>query len=374
MTTNGTLQADSLSPSPFTYYRGRVGLYALLKALGIGPGDEVATQAFTCVAVPEGIMAAGARPVFVDLEPGGLNLSPDDLRRKLTPRTKAIVVQHTFGIPARIDLVMSISSERSLPVLEDCCHTHHATFHGQRLGTFGAGSFCSYEWGKPVVLGVGGSIEVNDPELRHRIDEQYRKFSAPPPARAIKVAIQKIVFDALLSPRTYWMLKDGFRRLSRAGMVEGNYHPMGEGKISDDFRWRMLPALERNYRREFTQRVSAFTSHSRWISAAYSAGLHSGAAQIPLVPAGAEPVYARYPLLVADKARLVSRAREQGIEVSDWYSTPVHPLVESEWPLVHYEAGSCPEAEIRVGQIVSLPTYGRVTLKHVEKLMTVVNE
>ncbi|HIE26284.1 TPA: hypothetical protein EYP66_03250, partial [Candidatus Poribacteria bacterium] len=86
-----------------TFFRGRVALYAILKALNIGPGDEVATQAFTCVAVPEGIMASGARPVWVDIEVDGYNMDAEDLRRKLTLRTRAIIVQHTYGIPADMD-------------------------------------------------------------------------------------------------------------------------------------------------------------------------------------------------------------------------------------------------------------------------------
>ena len=77
------------------YFRGRVALYALLKALDVGPGDEVATQAFTCVAVPEAIMATGASPIYVDLEPTGFNMDVGDLQHKITSRTRAIIVQHT---------------------------------------------------------------------------------------------------------------------------------------------------------------------------------------------------------------------------------------------------------------------------------------
>ncbi|HUQ48649.1 MAG TPA: DegT/DnrJ/EryC1/StrS family aminotransferase, partial [Gemmatimonadaceae bacterium] len=79
----------------FTYFRGRVALAAILKALGVTTGDEVLLQAFTCVAVPEAIISIGAIPVYVDVEPGGINMDADDLSAKIGNATKAVIVQHS---------------------------------------------------------------------------------------------------------------------------------------------------------------------------------------------------------------------------------------------------------------------------------------
>ena len=138
------------------YFRGRVALYALLKALKVGKGDEVAMQAFTCVANPEAVMAIGALPIYVDVEVDGVNMDPGDLEGKITSRTRAIVIQHTFGIPADIAPLRAIAKRNNIPVIEDCCHTLASRYDGQTVGSFGIGSYYSFEWGKPLVAGIGG--------------------------------------------------------------------------------------------------------------------------------------------------------------------------------------------------------------------------
>ena len=109
--------------SKYTYFRGRVGLYAILKALDIHKDDEIAIQAFTCLAVPEAILAIGAKPSYIDIKPMQFNMSVSDLANKITPQTKAIVVQHTYGIPANMDEITEIAEKFNIPIIEDCCHT-----------------------------------------------------------------------------------------------------------------------------------------------------------------------------------------------------------------------------------------------------------
>lgn len=358
------------SSTPFAgrhvFFRGRVGLYAILQSLGIGAGDEVATQAFTCIAVPEGIMASRARPVFVDIEADGVNMDPADLQRKLTPSTKAIVIQHTFGIPARLDALLSIAKARGLPVIEDCCHSHNSKYNGQLLGSFGDAAFFSYEWGKPMVLGLGGSVRTNQPKLARRLDEVYSDFVAPSANLRYKILAQKLAFDVLLNPRRFWPVRDTFRRLSRLGLAKGNYNPVGTGEIADDFKLRMLADLERKYHSSYQSATVAFAEHSRKIAELYQNGLTGRRIRLPQLPAEADTVFARFPLLVDDKPRLLAAARAARVEMADWYATPIHPLQREEWHLVHYSADSCPQAEQRAQSLVSLPTYPRVAIPHVD--------
>ena len=348
------------------YFRGRVGLYAILKAMGIGAGHDVATQAFTCIAVPEGIMATGAKPKFIDIEPDGLNMDPADLSRKLTPATKAIVVQHTFGIPARIDEIMRIAHAKGIPIIEDCCHSHSSRYQGRLLGSFGEAAFFSYEWGKPMVLGLGGSVRANQPELERRLDEAFAAFTTPGWKVQGKVRLQKFAFDTLLTPRRYWFVRDSFRRLSRLGLAKGNYNPLDAGTMADDFRWRMLPDLEVSYHRTYSRQTTEFAEHSKMVAGLYAQPRSGGEIRAPNIPAGSETVFARFPLLVKNKPRLLAEARKAGVEVADWYATPVHPLSPADWHLVNYTGGSCPQAEQRAQSIVSLPTYTRVSRGHIE--------
>ena len=178
---------DSNPISEFTFFRGRVALYAILKAAELKPGASVALQAFTCVAVPEALLAAGMRPVYIDVIEGGYTMDPADLRRKMTPEVGAIVVQHTFGIPTDVPEMRRIACADNRPFIEDCCHTYLSTVSGQRVGTLGEASFYSFEWGKPIVAGMGGSAVANDGELRKNLKEQYSKRVPPPVHRNLRI-------------------------------------------------------------------------------------------------------------------------------------------------------------------------------------------
>ena len=105
----------------FTFNSGRTALFAILKAFSIGPDDEVLLQAFTCVAVPNSIIWVGEKPIYIDIDES-LNIDPTDIERKITVHTKAIIVQHTFGIPAQMDAIIRIARKHHLILIEDCAH------------------------------------------------------------------------------------------------------------------------------------------------------------------------------------------------------------------------------------------------------------
>ena len=128
-------QADIIAvQNGFGFLRGRVALAALLKALNIGKGCAVAIQAFTCSALAEAVLSVGATPVWVDIEPDSFTMDADDLAKKISPQTKAIVIQHSYGIPASMDELCALAVKHNIPVIEDCCHTQ--TGHTIR-GCFG---------------------------------------------------------------------------------------------------------------------------------------------------------------------------------------------------------------------------------------------
>lgn len=354
-----------------TFYRGRVGLFAILKALGIGQGDRVATQAFTCLAVPEGIMATGATPLFVDTEKGGVNICPNDLAAKLDSSVKAVVVQHTFGIPAQLGPIRKLLEERGIPMIEDCCHTFASTYVNQLVGTFGVGAFYSFEWGKPIVAGIGGSAIVNDPELRKKVSDYYDTLDEPSWKRVLKVQLQYWAFEKLYRPETYWKVRSTFRKLSKAGAAEGNYNPT-EG-VAEDFHLKMAKPLHDRLVEKLND-AQAVVERANHLARQYAAGLPEGGFVRPLVPEGAVPVYARYPLFCLEKQRVLAKAEETGVEIADWYTTPVHPLGREEWHHVHLEPGSCPRAESLSDQIISLPINQKVKPADVEKTLRLMKE
>jgi len=350
------------------YYRGRVGLHAILKALGVGRDDEVAIQAFTCVAVPEAIMALRARCRFVDIERHGVNMDPDDLQRKLTGKTCAIVVQHTFGIPARLDAIFRIADERGLPVIGDCCHALVSRFGGKNVRDFGVASFFSYEWGKPIVAGIGGSVLANDPSLRRRLEHAHACLRDPPSARELKTSLQYVGFKNLYSPATYWMARSVFRALSRTGVFVGSFNELdnGNGVASPEFGWKMGRGRLRLVRNGL-RRIEYLALRARAIAAAYDRLIDSPSLERPLRPEGSEAILARYPIFVDDKEALLARAHEAGVEAAPWYATPVHPLEQRHWGSVGYDYESCPNAERNSRRVISLPIGPTVTRTSIER-------
>ncbi len=356
-----------------TYYRGRVALSALLKALSIGPEDSVAIQAFTCAAVSEGVMSTGARPLYVDIESDGFNMDPDSLAERITPDTRAIVVQHTFGIPAQMDRIMGVAERNGIPVIEDCCHSFLSTYNGQAIGTFGVGSFYLFEWGKPIVVGLGGSAAVNDPVIQEKIQSAYTGYRMPDFKRQLKLEMQYHGFGALYWPRFYWPVRSAFHALSTLGAAEGNFNDLdNQEEVAEDFSFRLSAHLQRRLEKKIDS-IDRHATHSRKLVAAYSEQIDNDSIQQPKQRQEANTVYARYPLRVAHKKTILKRARKANVELAEWYSTPVHPLKGRELEAVCYQTGSCPRAETRASEVISLPTHNRVSLQFVKRAARFLN-
>lgn len=350
-----------------TFYRGRVALYAILKGLGIGVGDQVVTQAFTCVAVPEAIMASGARPIYSDIGSNGFNMDAGDLESKITPKTRAVVVQHTFGIPADMERIKQIADKAKIPIIEDCCHTFVSMYKGKMVGSFGVGSFYSFEWGKPVVAGIGGSAIINESDLNGKIQSQYKDFKFPSTLKLLRIQLQYFGFKLLYRPSLYWLIRDIFHMVGSMGAAESNYNPVQENQVAEDFCLKMPKPLQRRIARKLCN-LDELTRYSRWVSNEYELKIKSNQVRHPKIAPDCEVVFVRYPLLVNDKGMLLEQARKAKVELANWYSSPIHPLTGKDLDLVRYEIGSCPNAEKRCKQVVTLPTHMAVKNKDVKRI------
>lgn len=151
---------------------GTAALRVALAALGIGPGDEVITQGFTFVATWEAILECGALPVFTEVDES-LTMDPQDLLRKITARTKAIIPVHMLGAPAAIDEIVKIANEHGIPVIEDTAQACGGTFRGKKLGSFGAMGTFSFDPVKTITTGEGGMVITNDAALHQNCAEYH---------------------------------------------------------------------------------------------------------------------------------------------------------------------------------------------------------
>ena len=142
---------------------GTDSIEILLKAFGIGPGDEVIVPAHTWISTAEAVNNVGATPIFADTHPRYYTILPEDIRKRLTPRTKAIIPVHLYGLPAEMDEIMEIAREHKLKVLEDCAQAHGALYKGKKVGTIGhAGSFSFYPGKNLGAYGDAGCMVTND--------------------------------------------------------------------------------------------------------------------------------------------------------------------------------------------------------------------
>lgn len=149
---------------------GTDALWLALLALGIGPGDEVVTVPMTFMATVEAITYTGARPVFVDVDRATYTMDPRLLELAITPRTRAIIPVHLYGQMADMEPILAIARRHGIPVVEDACQAHGATYHGKRAGACGElGCFSFYPGKNLGALGEGGAVVTDNDELARKI-------------------------------------------------------------------------------------------------------------------------------------------------------------------------------------------------------------
>ena len=147
---------------------GTSAIHSAMFGLGIGPGDEVITPTYNwiCSIAPAPMLMA--RPVFCEIDPRTLMIDPEDARRRITERTKAIVAVHLWGNVCDMDALMKLSEETGVAIIEDCSHAHGATYKGRPCGSIGHVGAWSLQGSKPASAGEGGMVATNDVEIFER--------------------------------------------------------------------------------------------------------------------------------------------------------------------------------------------------------------
>src|SRR5271166_3384763 len=147
---------------------GTAALHIAVAAAGIGPGDEVITSAFTFLASALAVLHQNAVPVFADIDPVTFNISPAEIERKITPRTRAIMPVHIHGLPADMDEILAIARKHNLIVIEDAAQSHGATYKGRKVGAIGDMGAFSVQSSKNLSAGEGGLFVTNSDAFHER--------------------------------------------------------------------------------------------------------------------------------------------------------------------------------------------------------------
>jgi dTDP-4-amino-4,6-dideoxygalactose transaminase len=302
---------------------GTSALHLALLACGIGKGDEVITVPFTFVATAAAIEYAGARPVFVDIEPRYYGMDPASIEAAITPRTKAIMPVHLYGQPADMDPILDIARRRGLVVIEDACQSHGAEYNGRRCGSMGAiGCFSFYPGKNLGAYGEGGAAVTDDPALA----------------------------DAMRTMRSWG------ERVRYEHAVRGFNYRM------DGIQGAVLGVKLRH--------LEAWTEARRSRAAVYRQRLAGSGIVLPEERPGSRHVFHVYAVRLRQRDAWRARLTASGIGTGVHYPIPIH--LQEGYRDLGYSAGDFPVSEAVASEVLSLPMYPELTDAQVETIASVI--
>ncbi len=357
----------------YYFFKGRVALYAILKSMGIKEGDEVILPGFSCVVVPNAIIYLGAKPIYVDIEPTTYNIDPDKIEEKITVDTKAIIAQHTFGIPADMNKITAIAKRHNLYVIEDSCHSVGSRFKGQEVGSFGDAAFFSSQWSKPVTTGLGGWAMINNFLLFQNMEGVYQELKSPSLRESLLLRLQYHIYSAVFRPSLFWTIQSTYRMLSRYGITIGSStNEELECRMPDGYEKKMTQ-WQRNMLARKLGEIERLNSHRREMASLYENLLKNKGMQSVNLPDEYDPTFLRYPVLVKNKRDVLVAAKKRRIELGDWFLSPVHPNLE-QWEKEGYQRGMCPIGEHICKHIINLPTHLGINVEEAERIVEFISE
>lgn len=345
---------------------GRFALLYSLQSLGIKEGDEILLQAFTCVAVPNAVLWTGAKPVYVDIL-DSFTIDARDLEKKITPYSKAIIVQHTFGIPADMNLIGKIAKQHNLFVIEDCAHTIGGEFHGKKLGNFSDVSIFSFGRDKAVSCIFGGMALTSNKKIGYALEQTEKSLSYPSLMWIFQQLLHPVAFFIILPFYGVGIGKIILFFLQKLHLLS---IPVARGEKQGE-RPHTLGKKMPNALAELAlfqlKRVLQFNARRKKIASEYVQKLNvlrAGTWYKNIVP------FLRFPLVVEKREEMLNFFRSKKIYVGKWYSEVVDPK-GADLKQVFYKTGSCPNAEYIAKHILNLPTYPTMTDLDVKNVINV---
>ena len=301
---------------------GTSALHLALRCLDIGPGDEVITVSMTFIGTAWPVSYVGATPVFVDIDPARRTMSPTALEAAITPRTKAIIPVHLYGMPAEMDRIMAIAEQHRLPVIEDAAQAHGARYRGKRVGQFGKIACFSFYPSKNLgAYGEGGALVTNDASIARR-------------ARSLRDHAQS---------QKYLHAEIGY-----------NYR-------MDSFQAAVL-AIKLTRLDEWN---AARTKRAEY----YMELLKNSSYTLPMHFSDSECVWHCYVIQTPERDRVRSGLRDVGIETAVHYPVPVH--LQKAYAHLGYRAGDLRVTEKLCEQCLSLPLYPELSREQISTVASI---
>ncbi|MDD5098104.1 MAG: aminotransferase class V-fold PLP-dependent enzyme [Candidatus Pacebacteria bacterium] len=355
----------------FSFNSGRSSLIAILNSMKISRGDEIIVQAFTCNAAVNPIISVGAKPVFVDIN-DALNIDSKKIKEKITAKTKAVMIQHTFGYPAQIDEIKKICEDNNIYLIEDCAHALGAKYKDRYCGSFGDASFFSFGRDKVISSVYGGMVVVNNDKLTYEVIAFKEKIEQPSSLWILQQLLHPVLMNMFVLPLYGSIigkaLLAGFLNLSILSKAVTKQENVGV--LPNYFPKRMpngLATLALNQ----IKKIDIMNGHREEIAELYRQSLERND-RFKIVfkkDDNIKPVFLKFPVLVYDQKRAIERMRENNIYLNDGWMESVVAPPKTSLDKVCYFVGSCPRAEKIVKAIVSLPTHVNISRYDAEKII-----
>ena len=295
---------------------GTDALMLALMAAGVKSGDEVITTPFTFVATASAIVRAGATPVFADIDPQSYNLAPESVAQAITPRTRAIIPVHLFGLPAQMETIMDLAESHGLTVIEDAAQAIGATHRGRKVGTIGAMGCISFFPSKNLGgAGDGGIITTNNPDHADRL-------------RLLRV--------------------HGSRQ-------KYQYEILGTNSRLDALQAAILRVKLRHLN-DWTERRRRNAARYRRL---FADSRVANNLMLPTEPDGIRHVYNQFTVSCAGRDHLREHLHREGIPSEIYYPHPLH--LQPAFAYLGYKKGSLRNAEAAAREVLSLPIYPELT-------------
>jgi len=354
-----------------SFGRGRVALYAILKALGVGPGDEVIIPAYTCFVVPNAVHFAGARPVYVDIELSTFNMDIEKVKDKITPNTKVIVPHHLFGQPLDMKPLSELAEDAGLFVVEDCAQALGAKYEGKKVGTIGDGAFFSFDFSKNITTGQGGMAVTNSSSLAEKLREIQNSFPFPSKTYVYSKGLALIRGTYLLEPSASLTRALIGEILSKYVTVTSDFRYITREKSQSTMSDAHLFCLANSLAKIGVfqlRRVDYFNERRVEIAKQYNELLlELGFSPVHVIP-NVDHVFLRYALRAKSSREFGKLFKRHQIVLGNWFDYVVHPY-SAQRKILGYKAGACPNAEAATQTVVNIPNHPKMSDEDVDHVM-----
>jgi perosamine synthetase len=338
------------SPHAVTFVSGRVALAAAIDALAIPTGAEIVVPGYTCVVVANAVANAGMTPVYADIELDTYGLDAAALCAAITPRTRAVVIHHLYGLVSRDLLeIVAICRDRGLAIIEDCAQAAGAALGDRRVGNFGDVGIFSADPSKPFNCVQGGVAVTNNEALSTRLAAAQGAMPFHDPETTLN-RLRNVALNYALNkdPRRWWRADFVWHR-SRHEYFYGIPDAETAGAAPADAGRRMSPPIAALALAQL-ERLDYYNQRRRAHAPRWQAWCEANGFTPPLVVPGSTPIFLRYPVLVdaAMKTDLRWAYRTLGVVPGTWFTSHLHPAPQR---LDHL-----PNATTAVARCINFPT------------------